>query len=433
MKRLFLLSVFVFTIALGRAQFVYDYTHDLDLLGKGARATGMAYAFNAVADDATALSWNPAGIVQIKKPELAFSAGIKNTDYRHAILEYDYKPVYTFDFLGFVYPIKLKRKNLVFGASFQNKMNFKYNFENLPSENDRMYGKRNLTVNSVSLSGAFSITRFIGIGISYNQWFSFGNKMENNIYTYGGYADEYSWIRNTKYRYSGHNFTAGILLDFSSFHVPLRYTLKYDSKLWLTNEYDFTGREEIIHSDGEDTTHLNVINATEIFEYPGIITNGFAYRIGNYLTIACDFDIQLFKDNIWSWDYDQTKKFITGDQETIYYDHHNYIEGLFFYDFVAFNQYRLGLEYILHPEFGLIPLRAGWKNSPTEMNTYDEEGDPVKRAMANSINCGTGITLKRFSIDLAYEACWFHRMDEGYMDEKKIDHFFVLSAIWYIK
>jgi len=41
-------------------------------IGPGARAVGMGEAFVAVADDATALFWNPAGIVQLKQREIAF-------------------------------------------------------------------------------------------------------------------------------------------------------------------------------------------------------------------------------------------------------------------------------------------------------------------------------------------------------------------------
>ena len=34
------------------------------------------------------------------------------------------------------------------------------------------------------------------------------------------------------------NFTAGILLDFSTFHLPLRFALKYESKFVLKNDYN---------------------------------------------------------------------------------------------------------------------------------------------------------------------------------------------------
>jgi len=38
-------------------------------VGSGARALGMGGAFIAVADDATAASWNPGGLMQLDKPE----------------------------------------------------------------------------------------------------------------------------------------------------------------------------------------------------------------------------------------------------------------------------------------------------------------------------------------------------------------------------
>lgn len=39
-------------------------------IGYGARASGMSNAFTGVADDASAIVWNPAGLVQIKKREI---------------------------------------------------------------------------------------------------------------------------------------------------------------------------------------------------------------------------------------------------------------------------------------------------------------------------------------------------------------------------
>jgi long-subunit fatty acid transport protein len=40
-------------------------------VGSGARAAGMADAFVAIADDATAASWNPAGLIQLEEPEIS--------------------------------------------------------------------------------------------------------------------------------------------------------------------------------------------------------------------------------------------------------------------------------------------------------------------------------------------------------------------------
>ncbi|MCD6353392.1 MAG: hypothetical protein J7M06_04190, partial [Proteobacteria bacterium] len=43
----------------------------LNPVGSGARAMGMGGAFIAVADDATAASWNPAGLIQLETPEVS--------------------------------------------------------------------------------------------------------------------------------------------------------------------------------------------------------------------------------------------------------------------------------------------------------------------------------------------------------------------------
>ena len=40
-------------------------------VGSGARALGMGGAFIAIADDATAASWNPGGLIQLETPEVS--------------------------------------------------------------------------------------------------------------------------------------------------------------------------------------------------------------------------------------------------------------------------------------------------------------------------------------------------------------------------
>ncbi len=42
-----------------------------NITGTGARALGMGGAFIAIADDATAASWNPAGLAWLVRPEMS--------------------------------------------------------------------------------------------------------------------------------------------------------------------------------------------------------------------------------------------------------------------------------------------------------------------------------------------------------------------------
>src|SRR5437763_1120257 len=55
------------------AQFGSDvrFTSSPNPVGSGARAQGMGGAFIAVADDATAASWNPGGLIQLERPEFS--------------------------------------------------------------------------------------------------------------------------------------------------------------------------------------------------------------------------------------------------------------------------------------------------------------------------------------------------------------------------
>ncbi len=67
-NRILMIVLMVFaatTLAAGR------YAGDFMMIGAGVRALGMGGAFSSIADDGSAMYWNPAGISQIKKPEIS--------------------------------------------------------------------------------------------------------------------------------------------------------------------------------------------------------------------------------------------------------------------------------------------------------------------------------------------------------------------------
>ena len=70
MTIVFLILSFLFTPPAAKADRV-EIPSSLNPVGSGARALGMGGAFIAVADDATAASWNPGGLTQLERPEIS--------------------------------------------------------------------------------------------------------------------------------------------------------------------------------------------------------------------------------------------------------------------------------------------------------------------------------------------------------------------------
>ena len=437
-KRILLITGYIFIIVPATAQKEYDF------LGKGARAAGMAYAFSAIADDATAISWNPAGIVQIKKPEIAFSNSITFTDNRNTLWsDLNYQPGYVIDYAGIVYPFKWKKKDLAFGISFQNEMNYKYNYSNdkniIINQKSNHKGKNNVTVNSVSLCGAFSITRFLSFGFSFNQWFSLGNKA-NSYSSYNtklfdslNYEYEKSVYTTTEnFNFHRCNYSGGVLLDFAPYNFPLRVALKLDSKFALCNDYEVSHQSDYIYNNNVDTTWLDALKGTEKYFFPVITSIGLSYRFNDYLTIACDYDIRPFKENVYTWEFNESFSYSASDRETYLWE----IDTIYAFNLLKanenLNQFRIGVEYILHPKFALIPVRAGLKNNPTSINSYNESKLTEKQVFAHSINVGCGVVTRRFSIDLAYELYKYDRIDADLYRDIQLYHFLVLSAILFL-
>ena len=105
----------------------------------GARALGMGGAFVAVADDATAVIANPAGLVILQRPEL--SAEVKFTKFTNSFAAFSNTPgdapgmnyrskdfddtVVTPSFFSFVYPTE----RLVVAAFIREQINYKSSFE----------------------------------------------------------------------------------------------------------------------------------------------------------------------------------------------------------------------------------------------------------------------------------------------------------------
>jgi long-subunit fatty acid transport protein len=160
--------------------------------GSGARAAGMANAFIAVSDDGTAASWNPAGLGQLRKPELSFVSttlgqavrvqGFRTLDDLSAFTtaRSSYRST-DLDFASLAVPATLWRKPTTFQGSWRRYYPLDYreivsmNREPLAAgappaarieSNSDILG----SVDVVSLAAAVKLTPRLSLGASYNLW-----------------------------------------------------------------------------------------------------------------------------------------------------------------------------------------------------------------------------------------------------------------------
>ena len=109
-------------------------------VGSGARALGMGGAFIGVADDATAASWNPAGLIQLETPEIsivgAYNHRTEDTTYVAFPEASGPQSVSTYDlnYLSAAYPFTAWNRNMIVSLNYQHlydfnkKVGFSYGF-----------------------------------------------------------------------------------------------------------------------------------------------------------------------------------------------------------------------------------------------------------------------------------------------------------------
>ena len=108
-------------------------------VGSGARAVGMGGAFIAIADDATAASWNPGGLIQLETPELSI---VGAQDFRSEAFSSSSNPEINsttrtkelnLNYLSATYPFNFLKKNMIVSLNYQRLYEFRrrldYNLE----------------------------------------------------------------------------------------------------------------------------------------------------------------------------------------------------------------------------------------------------------------------------------------------------------------
>lgn len=400
MRKIILLSmVFVCLAGLLSAQSVNRGA--FNIMGAGARAMGMGGAFTAIADDATAASWNPAGLAQLTKPEASlvydtYSGEVNyqdegSYDFSDSGLSYTYEDLDdtadldydALSFASFLYPFEIGDRFLVTQFSYSRLSNFPdvdnpytYVYE-WSDESGPLYTESNawdlqsnfsggIDAYTVSLATDLSPKFHLGISLNY---------LQADVKLTRDYALAYSDSTGESYADAWQE-TSGY--DFSDYYFDIGFLWKISDQFAFGGVYHSGFEADADFEFGDDPYAAAV-------EWPSGWGVGLAWRPTSAITLALDYSERAWSEGTVDWDDPQWEDTTF---PYLYYDQQFDVSSI-----------RFGFEYALVlGNNAVIPFRAGYFQED-QIASYFWGGE---QPSSTGFTLGTGFAYKSFQFDIAY-------------------------------
>lgn len=399
------MKLFFFFVLFPLVILAQDKIPDFNITGAGARAEGFGGAFIGLADDATAVVWNPAGLSQLERAEGSIVTRFvgetnKFINNNEPVLNSDESQnSFGLNFSSIALPVKLGSTTIVAAIAFQRQLDFaesrRRQFKFLNALNNVITVDQKLDtkggVNTITPAVAIKLTPFLSVGVSANIW---TGSIERNDYFIIKEGTAFLRTRSSSTAdYSGFNLVLGGLLDIEGmqdggFPLKIGVTMRTPFTIDAEGNNDIEADDDLLRSAKDRAT------VSQEIEMPFMLGLGASYRFGDDLTVAADFEMRNFKGNTFT---NRTSSRITGDTSytsTISESDDN------------LNQFRIGAEYLIVLENIVIPLRAGFKNVPTVLANYvydevsDQDLPTNNQVRGTGFSFGSGFISGTFALDV---------------------------------
>ena len=348
-------------------------------VGSGARALGMGGAFIAIADDATAASWNPGGLIQLERPEIsavgAYTARTENISFETNPEADGRNPIENYDlnYLSVAYPFTLNYRNMIVSINYQHLYDFerRWAFEmdiNPILHLDMDYAQTG-ALYALGLAYAVEVVPDFSLGVTVNYWgdFLFENKWEqkyDEILSAFGFATPSHYEES--FDFKGWNAVFGFLWDATE-HWTIGGVIKTG----------FSADVKHTVSDNGNTKQSN-----DKMDMPMSYGIGIAYRFSDAFTLSGDFYRTHWEDFAYHAENGASTSPVSG-------------KNLDQSDVDNTSWFRVSAEYLFILRKLTIAARCGlfYDQSPAEDTPEDYYGFAL----------GTGIAYKGFVWDVAYQ------------------------------
>lgn len=413
-------------------------------VGSGARALGIGGAFISVADDATAASWNPAGLLHLKKPEISLvgSHFAGEIDYTPSEPEWHYEDrssgITRLNYLSAVLPFMLLRRNFVISFNYQHLYEFSMDTYSFRREKDILlndiihedYKHQKGYLSTVSPALAIQIIPSLSVGLTCNFWDFTDNGWENlNIQNEKGMELGLEKISHSeiyeKYDFSGFNMHWGFLFT-SKYHMlwgkerrfRIGGVLKTPFSADIRNEKHEIGHIYYTIDPVKVFYREPTVTVTDLtLKMPLSYGLGFSIDLSDTFSMALDIYRTHWEDYMLCYPTGGERSPInTRLKENA--------------DITPTTQVRMGVEYIIEKPGRKVPVRIGafYDPEPASGNPDDFYG----------VSLGCGIIYKDLlSFDLAYQFRFGEKNSAEHIFTKDIpgrvmQHYFYASIIYYL-
>ena len=373
-------------------------------VGSGARALGMGGAFIAVADDATAASWNPGGLIQLEKPELSVVGsyvhlGENNTFGNNPEASGQQSVGYgNLNYLSGAYPFKALNRNMIVSLNYQHLYdfnrqwnfgcNFPGGFYTAPVSYD--YEQKG-ALYALGLAYSVEIVPSFSMGLTLNYWGDglYNNKWEQTYKVHGnlnmgGFPGTTDLYQKESFAFSGWNANLGFLWKMNG-KWTLGGVFKAPFKADITRERQYNTDTVFPTFPAANTSTSTSNKYYENLKMPMSYGLGLAYRFSDNFSMAGDVYRTQWNDYVYENFQGVKTSPINGLSEG---------EA----NIGATTQIHLGCEYLFIKEKFTVPVRAGVFYDPVPA-----QGSPDN---VYGFALGTGIAYKRFIFDIAYQYRW---------------------------
>jgi long-subunit fatty acid transport protein len=385
---------------------------DYSFLGAGARARAMGGAFTGVADDASALTWNPAGLVQVEKTQASLS-GIYLPLQLKTKLTYATNASHNIDskfsddkvkpsFASFVAPVRIKGHPFMASVTYnsvQDQVNVEYNAAAAILGLATLESDRALTggLDAVSLGFGTGLYGDLAVGGAVNIYTGSTESTYESDFTLilpyqAGDSIQYHYANTVldKADSKGFNLTASLFYRKDKFRAGLSFRTPFQ----ITTNHDLKRADTLytksVRVDGPGiptATNPTLYRGKTKIDIPAEISIGVSYQVTPNFLLSGDFgyanyskseylvraevDSILLRNSRDPMDLVNTFTrpgsvyYLVPYQGSSYNSAGELIEVYNTFDLKLENatQVRFGGEYTLKTSFGIIPIRGGFRMS----------------------------------------------------------------------